>query len=381
MHVITRLNVGGPAIYVDIVSSRLDPDRFETLLVAGREDAAEGSMVDLGRFRGPLEVVRVDTLSREVSGLHDVRALGDVTALARSFKPDVVHTHLTKGGFVGRLAARLAGTRAVVHTYHGLVFRGYFGKWESALYLNIERALARVTTRIIALSTGQRAELLRLGLGGPERIVTIPLGMDLAPFLTGAPQEEARRSLLLPSSAPIVGIVARLVAIKDVATFLRAIAIVRSSRPDLIALIVGDGPGRADLESLASDLGLSATCRFLGWRADVACLHAACDVIALSSLSEGSPTSLIEAMAAARAVVATAVGGVPDLIEGGREGLLVPPHDPAAMAAAILGLLGDPERRSRLGTAGRAAVYPKYDASNLLPRIERLYREVAGSPS
>lgn len=381
LRVITRLNIGGPATHVSLLSARLDPSRFETLLVAGREGIDEGSMVELGRIDDRLQLARVAELGRAISPLTDLRATVAIARIARAFRPHIVHTHLAKAGFVGRIAGRLAGARVVLHTYHGTVFEGYFGKRESALYLAIERGLARITTRIIAITSRQRDDLIALRIAPPEKVVIVPLGLDLEPFLRLPDKDVARAALGLEPSRPVVGLVARLVPIKDVATFIRAIALLRQRRADVQAVIVGDGSERSRLEALGRDLALDGACLFLGWRADTPNVYAAIDVLALSSLSEGSPVSVIEAMASGRPVVATAVGGVPDVVLDGLTGSLVPPRDPAALADALEAVLADPDMRVRYGDAGRAFVYPRHGASRLVRDIEDLYSALLAVPS
>ena len=197
MRVITRLNIGGPAIHVSLLASRLDPTRYETLLVSGVESGDEGNMLELGRLP-PIDPRILPTLGRAISPLDDLRALTGLVLLARSFKPDIVHTHLAKAGVLGRIAARIAGVRTVVHTYHGSVFRGYFGQRESAVYLGIERALARITTRIVAITSGQKADLVDLGIAPSSKIVEIPLGLDLDHFRELPAREAALSALGLP---------------------------------------------------------------------------------------------------------------------------------------------------------------------------------------
>ena len=370
LRVITRLNVGGPAIQAVLLSARLDPDRFESLLVAGTESATEGNMIELGRLEAPPALRRLASLGREISPLDDLRALGSLIGLMREFKPDIVHTHLAKAGTLGRVAARIAGVPVVIHTYHGTVFRGYFGSLRSRLFLEIERAVARMTTRLVAITAGQRRDLIALGIGSAAKVVEIPLGLDLAPFIDVPSRAEARRLLGLTADEPVVAIVARLVPIKDVGLFLRAFA--RLSYP-ATGLVVGDGEERASLEAQASALGITPRCHFLGWQRDVRSVYAAADVVALTSRNEGSPVSIIEAMAAGRAVVCTDVGGVPDVVMTGVSGMLVTPGDADALAASIDRLLGDPELRQRLGAEARRAVYPRYDVSRLVSDIAALY--------
>jgi glycosyltransferase involved in cell wall biosynthesis len=242
---------------------------------------------------------------------------------------------------------------------------------KSRAVVGIEQTLSHITTRIIAITPSQRRELIELGIGDERKVVEIPLGFDLAPFLNAPDQNVARDRLGLPRDVPIVAIVARLVPVKDVSLFLRAMAKV----PEALALVVGDGELRSSLEGESVALGLGARCRFIGWQRDVASVYAAADVVALTSRNEGSPVSIIEAMAAGRAVVCTGVGGVPDVVRSGT-GVLVPSGDDAAFAAAVTTLLSDPARRAELGAAARRAVHPAYDASRLVSDMTRLYESV-----
>lgn len=367
---ITRLNVGGPAIQAVLLSARLDPDRFESLLVAGTGSATEGDMIELGRLDAPPALRRIPTLGREISLLDDVRALGSLIRLMREFKPDIVHTHLAKAGTLGRVAARIAGVPVVIHTYHGTVFHGYFGSLRSRLFLGIERAVARLTTRLVAITAGQRRDLIALGIGSEAKVVEIPLGLELAPFVDAPSRAEARTLLGLTFDEPVVAIIARLVPIKDVGLFLQALARLSSAAT---GIVVGDGEERASLEAQAAGLGIASRCRFLGWQRDVRSVYAAADVVALSSRNEGSPVSIIEAMAAGRAVVCTDVGGVSDVVTTGVSGILVPYGDAEALALAIDRLLADPAARERLGNEARRAVYPRYDVSRLVTDITALY--------
>lgn len=376
LRVITRLNIGGPAIHASLLSSRLDSSRYETLLVSGREGAREGRMIELGRLDPGLRPRLVPHLVRPLSPLADLRSLLALAHIAVAYRPDIIHSHLAKAGFVGRLASIPSRPRAVLHTYHGSVFDGYFGPRETFVYLTIERLLARLTTRIVAITPGQRGELIRLGIGDARKVVVIPLGLDLEPFLTDIEVVPARAAIGLRPSSRVVGLVGRLVPIKDVGTFLRAIAELAPAMPDLEAVIVGDGPERGSLESLSRDLGLDRLCHFVGWRSDMAAVYAALDVVALSSLNEGSPVSLIEAMAAGRAVVGTRVGGVPEVIRDGATGVLVSPSDPPALARALAGLLDDPDARRKLGNDARDEARERWTAARLLRDIERLYDDL-----
>lgn len=376
MRVITRLNVGGPALHATLLTERLDPARYDSLLVAGTEEPSEGNYLALrGKSLDRLWVL--PSLGREIRGGLDLAALLQLTRLVRRTRPHIVHTHTAKAGALGRLAAWLAGVPVIVHTYHGHVFHGYFSPARARFFLPIERWLARRTDRLLTVSETVRSELLSLGIGTPEQLVVVPLGLDLEPFAgAGALRGQLRAELGLGRDAPLVGIVARLVPVKAHEVFIEAAARVARQVPQSRFLLVGDGARRAELETLAVQLGLKDRTFFLGWRRDLDRIYADLDLVALTSRNEGSPVSLIEAMAAGRPVVATRVGGVPDLVEDGVTGCLVPPGDADALAEAMVGLLTDPDRRHAMGQAGRKRVVPAFSARRLLDDMDRLYTEL-----
>jgi glycosyltransferase involved in cell wall biosynthesis len=374
---ITRLNIGGPAIHAILLTQGLQDERFHSVLVSGQEAPGEGNMQDLAARCG-VRPVMVEELGREVSLRNDLLAVRRLYQLFREQRPQIVHTHMAKAGTAGRLAARMAGVPIVLHTYHGHVFHSYFSPLRTAFFLNIERVLARLTDRIIAVGEKQRQELAGYGVAPIHKIVPIPLGLQLEPML-GAEQERGalRRELGLNGVHQLVGIVARLVPIKAHEIFLEAAAEVLRQRPETRFLIVGDGERRQELEARARALGLDGAALFLGWRRDMRRVFADLDVVVLSSLNEGSPVAVIEAMAAGRPVVSTDVGGVGEVVTPGQSGLLVPPRDSRALAEAVSRLLGDPAAAERMGQAARAAVYPRYSAGRLVRDLEKLYLELA----
>jgi glycosyltransferase involved in cell wall biosynthesis len=376
LRIITRLNIGGPALHATLLTERLDPSRYDSLLVAGTEDPGEGNFLALhDRSFEPLVIV--PALGRGIHGPQDVVALAWLVRLMRRIRPHVVHTHTAKAGTLGRLAARMVGVPIVVHTYHGHVLRGYFPPAKTRVFVAIERWLARRTDRLLAVSETVRTELLDMGIGRPERFTIMPVGLDLDRFLRSEGARGALRAELgLSDATPLVGIVGRLVHIKAHEVFLEAAARVARVLPDCGFLIVGDGERRAELRDQAAALGLGLQVRFLGWRRDLDRIYADLDLVALTSHNEGSPLSLIEAMAAGRAVVATRVGGVPNLVEDGVSGVLVPPGDPAALSGAMTALLSDAGRREALGQAGRKRVATVFGADRLLRDMDRLYEKL-----
>ena len=374
VRVIARLNIGGPAIHATLLTTRLDPARFSTTLVTGTEDAAEGNYLTLHGRTADVEVI--PDLGREIRPLRDLRTLRHLMQVLRRVRPDIVHTHTAKAGAVGRLAAILCGVPVVVHTYHGHVLRGYFSPAKTAVYRRIEQALARRTHRLVTVTDRVRDELLALKVGRREQYATIPLGFDLDPLLHAARRKGELRKELGVGAAPLVGIVARLVPIKAHEVFLDAAVRIRARRPDARFLIVGDGESRTALEARVDGLGLREAVRFLGWRADLDRLYADLDVVVLTSRNEGSPVALIEAMAAGRAVVSTAVGGVPDVVTHDLTGLLAPLDDAAMVADHVLALLEDPGRAAVMGRAGSERVVATYGADRLVADIEALYERL-----
>jgi len=266
----------------------------------------------------------------------------------------------------------------IVHTFHGHTFHSYWGPVKSAVFLQIERTLGAVTDRVIAVNDAQRADIAKYGVAPLHKIQTVPLGLEIEPLLQAEQYRgQLRAELGIGADQRLVGIVARLVPIKAHEVFLTAAAKVRAAMPNTTFLIVGDGERRAELEQLARSLGIADATRFLGWREDMREVNADLDVAALCSNNEGSPVALIEAMAAARPVVSTRVGGVPDVVHDGESGLLVPAGDADAFADALLQLLRNPEQATAFGLAGRKAVYPRHSSGRLIADIERLYLELA----
>jgi glycosyltransferase involved in cell wall biosynthesis len=293
-------------------------------------------------------------------------------------RPDIVHTHLSKAGVLGRIAARRAKVPVVVHTYHGHIFEGYFRRPVARGFLEIEKRLARSTDALLAVSPEIRDQLLTLGIGKPSQWHVIPLGLELDHLLANSTtRPEARAALGLPSDRPIVGIVGRLVPIKAHHTFFQAASLIAQEEPNALFVVAGDGELRGELER-AGRAALGERIRFLGWVSDLPLLYAALDVAVLSSENEGTPVALIEAGAAGLPTVATSVGGVPDVIQDGTTGLLVPAKDQAALAGATVKLLTTPELRRSIGLAARERVRDRYAAEVLVKNLAALYENLVG---
>lgn len=376
MRLIARLNIGGPAIHTTLLTERLNPQIFESKLVTGLEAGHEGNMLDLMGNTAVRPLI-IPSLGREISPSNDLRTLYQVARLMRQYKPDIVHTHTAKAGFVGRMAARLAHVPIIVHTFHGNVFRGYFSPKKTKLFIDIEKFLAGFTDRIIVLSDQQRQEILSLGIGKADQYQIIPLGLNLTPFLEADTlRGQLRAELKVGPDVPLVGIVARLVPIKAIHFFIEAAKRVLETHPQALFLIVGDGELRAELEAQAKSLGVDKSVKFMGFRGDLPRIYADLDCSVLCSLNEGLPVAVIEALSAARPVVATDVGGVKDLIGANETGWLVPAQNVEALAQAVHEALANPALATQRAQAGRGHVYPSLDIKRLVGDIETLYLDL-----
>ena len=322
-------------------------------------------------------LARVPGLGREVRLLGDLRALWSLWRLCRRFRPDIVHTHTAKAGTLGRLAALLAGVPIRVHTFHGHVFRGYFARWKTSIYILVERLLARFTTRIVAISRRQADELRRYLKVDTAKVVVIPLGLDLSRFVTtdAAAARRRFRDVIGADDEVVVTMVGRLTAIKNHPMALRAIASLGRSQSDMVLALVGGGEEERALRTLVRELGIEGRVRFAGWWQDLAAVYYGSDIVALSSNNEGTPVSIIEALACERPVIATDVGGVADVLEDGRLGLLVPQGNVEAFAAALRRFSSASER-ARYARRGRSVVLERYGITRLIADIEALYDEL-----
>lgn len=371
MRVITRLNIGGPARQALMLHQALPELGFECQLVTGAPQAEEGS------FPPPEDhYTLVEELRRETDFRADRKAIRQLTQLMRTTRPDLVHTHTTTAGGLGRMAARRAEVPAVIHTFHGHVLSGYLSRPQTTALKVAERWLAKRTDVLVTVSNRVRDELLAMGIGRPEQWRVVPLGLELGDLLTGpAPSEAARAKLGLPAHVPLVGIVGRLAAIKDHETFLAAATRMARWRPELHFVVAGDGALRADLERKARIL-LGGRVHFLGWVTDLPLLYGALDVVVLTSRNEGTPVALIEAGAAGRPVVATDVGGVAEVVLDSETGFVVPAGRPEAVAAKVEQLLDSPDLAVAFGLAGRDWVRSRFSAERLVEDLSELYFEV-----
>ncbi|MFA6112054.1 MAG: glycosyltransferase family 4 protein [Candidatus Latescibacterota bacterium] len=373
LHVITRLDRGGSADNTLLTAARLDPARFASSIAVGPTREAGGPAWEEARERG-VPFVEIPHLVRPISPLADLMAARELVAVIRAGRYGIVHTHTSKAGILGRLAAGRVRVPAVVHTPHGHVFTGYHGRLLTRMFVMMERWAARRTDRLIALTGREVQDHLALGIGSTERFRVIHSGVDFAPFdADPAGGAQVREELGIPAEALVIGTLGRLTAVKGQADLLAAFAAVELPRAWL--LLVGDGEERLNLEAQARHLGLEGRTVFAGWRRNVYQVLRAMDIFALPSLNEGMGKALVEAMYAGLPVVATAVGGIPELVEPDCTGLLVPPRAPAELASALALLAADPNARERLGQQARLRA-TGYSVTRMVSAIEQVYDEL-----
>ena len=373
MNLIARLNVGGPAVAVTHLTQRLGAPDYESFLVCGTIEPGEGDMTYYAKERG-IEPIIIPELGRSLNPLRDIRTLWKVYQLIQEMKPDVVHTHAAKAGFVGRLAAWLAGVPVIVHTFHGHVFRGYFSPTKTQFFIVLERLAARMSDTIITLSDGLRRELAEeYHITRKGRITVLPLGLDLGEFTkVGRKSGAFRKEFNISVDAPLIGIVGRITPIKNHQLFLKAATEICKQLPKARFVIVGDGEIRAEIEAQVDQLGLRGAVIFTGWQKDLAHIYSDLDVLVISSVNEGTPVTVIEALAASCPVVATAVGGLPDLLDHGKLGKLVNDQTPESLAKAIIEVVAKPPD----GTQAQALMVDRYGIDRLVKDLDGLYRGI-----
>jgi glycosyltransferase involved in cell wall biosynthesis len=407
LRVIARLNVGGPARHVVWLTAGLKERGHDAMLVTGSVPAGEQDMSFFAAAHG-IEPWHLPEMSRELT-LKDLLAIWRLYRLYLQFRPDIVHTHTAKGGATGRIAGLMYRwlTPSVlwgrprpcrfVHTFHGHIFHSYYGFLKTSLFRSIERLLALFATdRIITISPQQFQEIHHdFRVGRADQFSVIPLGLDTDVFADWPKRRgELREQWGAGPGDMFVGIVGRLAEIKNHALFLQAIALYQQANPPrrrVRFLVIGDGHLRAALEEQSRALGIDQHVTFVGQRNDPEYFYPALDIVALTSLNEGTPLTLLEAMANARPVVATGVGGVADVLGEPRgdetaaysvrqRGILVPSKDAAAFAQALARLVDDEELRRDLGKSGEAFVLQNNSKDRLINDIEDLYRDLVRRP-
>jgi len=389
LRIANRFNLGGPTFNVAYLTKYMPPE-YETLLIGGDKEENEASSSHILAGLG-IEPVIIPEMKRALSPGLDWDAYKKVKGIIREFKPDIVHTHAAKAGAIGRQAAFDLKVPVVVHTFHGHVFHSYFGKLKTQFYKSVERNMAKKSDAIVAISDIQKHELSAIhNICPPEKISVVPLGFDLERFRTDQPKKRVqfRTELRLQENEVAIGIIGRIVPIKNHEFFLRLIRhLMDFAKSPFKAVVVGDGEDRQKIEQFAQELEIpftpiedvesnpNAKLIFTSWRTDIDVINAGLDIVALTSLNEGTPVSLIEAQASNTVVISTDVGGVKNVVLENVTGLLAALDEEEKLAAHLLKLVDNDQYRKKLSSSGWDNVGAKYHYTRLVENMHNLYQK------
>ena len=385
LHIITRLDRGGSA-YNTLLSCRFLAGKYDMILAHGlsvesrmtREErkTVDREMADAQKRGARFEAA--PSLVQRIQPIRDIQAFFALWKLIRREKPDIVHTHTSKAGFLGRWAAKMAGVPHIVHTPHGHVFYGHFGPVGSRFFLYLEKITSPITEKMIALTEAERNDYRTYRVANERQLVTIHSGVTISRFMNpNAMQNEKRAALGMDEKGPVVGTVGWLLPIKGPLHLLKAMGKVWQNHPNCRLVYVGKGDLEPALRNEVHRMCASDRVHFLGWRKDIPAIMALFDIFVLPSLNEGMGRVVVEAMAAGKPVVASRVGGILDLIKHGENGFLVEPADPAGLARAIIRLLENKTLRERMGRKGRETA-PRYGVESMIEKLDALYSSILG---
>lgn len=384
LRIINRLNIGGPTYNVSYLTRYMQPE-YETLLVAGTKlDDEESSDYILEKLG--ISSRQVSEMKREINLSSDWKAYNEIKKIIREFKPDIVHTHAAKSGTLGRLAAIHCKVPVIVHTFHGHVFHSYFSPLKTKIFLAIERYLASKCSAIVAISDLQKKELCYdFKVCNPDKTVVIPLGFDLDRFSESMKEKrnQFRKKYLLDDEVAI-GIIGRFAPIKNHDLFLRAFKkLTQQTNKKVVAVLVGDGDDRTKLENLCNEIGLTYSngdkktqVIFTSWIKEIDVALAGLDIVAMTSLNEGTPVSLIEAQASGKPIVSTNVGGIENVVLPNETAFLSESGDADAFAKNMLQLVDDNELRKKISEKGWAHVKEKFHYLRLVSDMKELYKRL-----
>jgi glycosyltransferase involved in cell wall biosynthesis len=388
LQIINRLNLGGPTFIAGYLTAYLG-EGYDTMLLAGQKDDSEESSEFIVRNMG-ITPRYINKMRREINWKDDRAAYQEIDAIIKEFKPDIVHTHAAKAGTLGRLAAINNNVPVILHTFHGHVFEGYFGKLKTAVFLNIERFLAKKSSGIIAISQIQKQELsLRFKIASENKSFVIPLGIELEKFQTNQQEKRNtfRKRYLLSDDTIAIGIIGRIVPIKNHQLFIDSWKEVLSQTTKKVhAFIIGDGEDRDEIFEYCKQLNLNYnagsdynqlnTITFTSWIIDIDVAVAGLDIIALTSNNEGTPVSLIEAQAAGKAVVSTYVGGISDIVIEGETALLSPKENREEFSKNLLKLIENESLRTNMASISPAYAKESFGYMKMVENHRQLYMKL-----
>jgi glycosyltransferase involved in cell wall biosynthesis len=368
-HLITNFAFGGAQDYLLLIVRGLDRSKFAPI-IAGR---MEGDWVSQVQTMPDVEWQDIPALRREISPLNDLASVVQIRKFCRDRKIDILHTHSSKAGVVGRLGGSLTDVRAIVHTVHGFSFHNFMPSWKRIGFVTVEKVMSRFTTTLLVYSHGDERTARSLGIGGKKPLVSFYYGIDYAPFQEMHDRQKIRQSLGFDETTKVLGFTGRFSEQKALHVLVEAFAQVHRTIPQTRLLLVGDGQLRQELEAQIDRLGVAESVVITGFREDIPAMLAAMDLFVMTSLWEGLSRSLAEAMYARLPVVATDVGGTSDAVRTNETGWLVPPNNAPATAAAIREVLNDPGRANTLAARGHEWARGAFDVRTMHRRITDLY--------
>ncbi len=377
IRIITRLSISGSSQHVMEMAAMFNSGRYSTTVIYGNVESYEQDNLYLAKNL-ELDMINLSRMKREISPINDILTIWNLWRIMRKIKPDIVHTHTAKAGLVGRLAAWLAGVPVIIHTFHGNNFRGYFGRFFSGVSVNLERLMARLSTCIIAISERQREELLAFRIAPEGKIRVIPRGIDLGRIKYGSDDTgKFKQEQGISRDKKLIGFIGRLTQIKNPYTFIDVAARVLQERRDVVFIFAGDGEMSDELRFRVRELGLAENVVFTGFIKDLRRLYADLDALLLTSFNEGTPVAILESIANSVPVIASRVGGVPDLIEAGVSGSLFDPTDAEGFAKCVLDLLANPAKYRKMAEAAVETINRDYTLARLRENMESLILELA----
>lgn len=375
LHIITRLDKGGSAENTFLTVKGLDKEKYDVTLMSGPvEDASQERRAQVEEYG--IRYIHLPVLVRNIHMVYDLIALFKIYRFLAKEKFDVVHTHTSKAGLLGRFAAKLAGTPLVVHTPHGHIFYGYFGRLKTKMFIRLEKLASRMTNKIVALTDGERSDYITHKIAREGKCIVIHSGIELDRYreLTLEEKNKLKKEIGIPEDALVVGTAGRLAPVKGPEFMIKASQYISLESPETYLVFAGDGPLKEDLQTLAKKTGTDKNIVFLGWRDDVPRILSVFDIFLLPSLNEGMGRVLAEAMALGKPIVASNVGGVPDLVIHGKNGYLVPPQNPEELAKYTQLLLEDKDKREKMGRAGKEMA-SGFTHDAMVQKITNLYEE------
>ena len=388
LRILNRLVIGGPSKNAVYLTRYMQPDFDTMLVIGGKEDHEQDA--DFLAIANNIDPTCISEMKRSISPYNDWAAYNKLKKLIKEFKPDIVHTHAAKSGALGRLAAKHSNVPVIVHTFHGHIFHSYFNSLKTNFFIRSERYLAGLSDAIVAISDVQKKELSGdFRIAAPDKFQVIPLGLDLDNFIINQDEKrhQFRTEFELDDDTVAIGIIGRLVPIKNHSLFLKGLKYVLDNTSVKVkAFIVGDGESRAAIQQMANTLGIKYTTHtdsvhpepliFTSWRTDVDTIFAGLDIIALTSLNEGTPVSLIEAQAAGKPIVSTRVGGIADVVLENKTALLSELTDEKTFSDNLLILVSDPSLRRKFSNAGKDYVISKFSYHRLVNDMSGLYHDL-----